>query len=105
MLIIKYQMWEWKLVQILYTNNSLHWHVFNFIYLFIIIVSGAGSSHGYPNPLDLKNREADATNGNLLNNIYTSIENINEPDYSEHTYDEINQKRINSMSPGKLTYS
>ncbi|CAG7730461.1 unnamed protein product [Allacma fusca] len=55
---------------------------------------GAASSHGYHNPMDQKNRDADATNGNLANNIYTSIENINENnDFSDHHYAEINQKK------------
>ena len=66
----------------------------------VLFISGPGSSHGYQNPLDQKNRDADATNGNLMNNIYTSIENIPESTFADHEYDEINQRKSLGY-PGK----
>lgn len=72
-------------------------YVINCSIIFRHIFTGACSSYDHPTSLAEKNREADATNPNLVsNNIYHSIEDLNRPDH-DHLYDEINQQKGNNI--------
>lgn len=69
---------------------------------YFVFAGGTSSSYDFPSALAAKNRDADATNPNLVaNNIYHSIEDLNSRAEQEHLYDEINQQKGNNLRGNK----